>query len=189
MTRKSVYLLDYDGTLVRPFSAEPLPGVPGLIRQQREMGVQFAVVTNQAGPVYGQVYGDAKYPTPKRLADQLLAGITACGLIDVPVYLCCAPQLQNQQERRFEDASREIFHQLRPLLDRRYEPTAPVHWFLSWDIYHRKPQPGMLLLACKHFGVEPADAIMVGDREEDFQAAEAAGCRFLSADYWLAQPP
>lgn len=41
----------------------------------------------------------------------------------------------------------------------------------------RKPEPGMLLDACSHFGVDPAHAIFVGDSLRDLEAARAAGCR------------
>lgn len=46
----------------------------------------------------------------------------------------------------------------------------------------RKPSPGMLLEAMSFAGVSPAEALMVGDREEDEQAAQNAGVAFISAD-------
>lgn len=42
-----------------------------------------------------------------------------------------------------------------------------------------KPDPGMLLLALEHFGVAPADAIMVGDSRFDREAAAAAKVPFV----------
>lgn len=39
----------------------------------------------------------------------------------------------------------------------------------------RKPAPGLLLLACRQLGLEPADAVFVGDSENDVDAAKAAG--------------
>jgi D-glycero-D-manno-heptose 1,7-bisphosphate phosphatase len=39
----------------------------------------------------------------------------------------------------------------------------------------RKPNPGMLLKALADFGVAPGDAIMVGDKESDMEAARRAG--------------
>jgi D-glycero-D-manno-heptose 1,7-bisphosphate phosphatase len=45
----------------------------------------------------------------------------------------------------------------------------------------RKPDPGMLRAAVD---VSPTEAWMVGDREEDRLAAEAAGFNFLNADEW-----
>jgi HAD superfamily hydrolase (TIGR01509 family) len=40
----------------------------------------------------------------------------------------------------------------------------------------KKPHPDMLLHACEHFGVAPAEALMVGDSSNDVEAARAAGC-------------
>ena len=39
----------------------------------------------------------------------------------------------------------------------------------------------MLLEACRTFGVPPADALFVGDRPEDTEAAAAAGMPFVCA--------
>lgn len=39
----------------------------------------------------------------------------------------------------------------------------------------RKPNPGMLLRALKDFGIDPANALMIGDKPSDMQAAKAAG--------------
>lgn len=42
-----------------------------------------------------------------------------------------------------------------------------------------KPAPDLLLLACKRLGVEPADALFVGDSENDVGAARAAGLKVV----------
>ncbi|WP_445599829.1 DVU_1553 family AMP-dependent CoA ligase [Azospirillum sp. A39] len=39
----------------------------------------------------------------------------------------------------------------------------------------KKPHPGLLLLACRRLGIEPAQAVFVGDGEHDIDAATAAG--------------
>jgi D-glycero-D-manno-heptose 1,7-bisphosphate phosphatase len=39
----------------------------------------------------------------------------------------------------------------------------------------RKPNPGMLLKALADFAVAPSDAIMIGDKESDMEAARRAG--------------
>ncbi len=59
------------------------------------------------------------------------------------------------------------------------------------DIYRqasadRKPGPGMLLEAMEVFGVKPGETLMVGDREEDEQAAKNAGVSFQWADEYFA---
>ncbi len=46
----------------------------------------------------------------------------------------------------------------------------------------RKPNPGMLLDLMEQLCASPASTVMVGDRESDRLAAEAAGCEFVGAD-------
>lgn len=41
----------------------------------------------------------------------------------------------------------------------------------------RKPAPGMLLELMRRLGVDPSDAVFVGDSLRDIEAARAAGCR------------
>ncbi len=47
------------------------------------------------------------------------------------------------------------------------------------DTDHPKPEPDMLLLACRKTGVSPSEAVMVGDSENDAYAARAAGIRAM----------
>ncbi len=50
----------------------------------------------------------------------------------------------------------------------------------------RKPRPGMLLEAANHFGIDPNEAVFVGDRESDRRAAQAAGFDFRWAGAFFA---
>ncbi|MDQ0464642.1 D-glycero-D-manno-heptose 1,7-bisphosphate phosphatase [Caulobacter ginsengisoli] len=56
-----------------------------------------------------------------------------------------------------------------------YLADAPVEQYRHPDHPDRKPNPGMLVRALQDFAVEPANALMIGDRESDMQAAAAAG--------------
>jgi phosphoglycolate phosphatase len=47
----------------------------------------------------------------------------------------------------------------------------------------KKPDPGPLLHAARHFGVEPADALMLGDSISDVTAARAAGFQIVCMSY------
>jgi len=47
----------------------------------------------------------------------------------------------------------------------------------------RKPDPAMVLHACKLLGVQPEQACVVGDSDNDGEAARAAGCRFVLVSY------
>jgi D-glycero-D-manno-heptose 1,7-bisphosphate phosphatase len=60
---------------------------------------------------------------------------------------------------------------------------APHHEDAVEDRYRvadhpdRKPNPGMLLRALTDFGVAPGDAVMIGDKPSDMEAARRAGVR------------
>jgi phosphoglycolate phosphatase len=47
----------------------------------------------------------------------------------------------------------------------------------------KKPDPGPLLHAAEHFGVSPADALMIGDSKSDVAAARAAGFQIVCMSY------
>lgn len=71
----------------------------------------------------------------------------------------------------------------RPLLD----ALALRQYFalvLSGDSLPRqKPDPLPLLHACRHFGLAPAQALLVGDSGNDVRAARAAGMPVICVDY------
>ncbi len=54
-----------------------------------------------------------------------------------------------------------------------YIMTAP-------QVTYPKPHPEPLLKVLKHFGVEPDEALFIGDGEVDMQAAQGAGVPFIS---------
>lgn len=47
----------------------------------------------------------------------------------------------------------------------------------------KKPDPLPLLTVCADFGLQPAQAVAIGDSSNDAQAARAAGCRVLNVPY------
>jgi len=47
----------------------------------------------------------------------------------------------------------------------------------------KKPDPGPLLHAARHFGVAPEDALMLGDSKSDVTAARAAGFQIVCMSY------
>mgnify|MGYP002626261374 CR=1 FL=1 len=54
---------------------------------------------------------------------------------------------------------------------------CPHHPDFSGNCSCRKPQPGLILRACRDFNIEPAQAILFGDSERDIAAAKAANLR------------
>ncbi|RJG07201.1 phosphoglycolate phosphatase [Noviherbaspirillum cavernae] len=47
----------------------------------------------------------------------------------------------------------------------------------------KKPDPYPFLKVCEDFGVQPQEAVAIGDSSNDAQAARAAGCRVLNVPY------
>ena len=50
----------------------------------------------------------------------------------------------------------------------------------SLDITHPKPHPECLLAVIKHFGIQPQEALYIGDAEVDRQVAARAGVPFIA---------
>lgn len=57
----------------------------------------------------------------------------------------------------------------------------------SDDVSNGKPNPEIVLKACKILNVKPKDVVLVGDTESDVKAGKAAGCKVIGvnvdADY------
>lgn len=51
----------------------------------------------------------------------------------------------------------------------------------------RKPEPGLILFACRALGVAPQEAVVIGDSANDAEAARAAGCPVLLVSYGYSE--
>jgi len=60
--------------------------------------------------------------------------------------------------------------------------TAADEYVLSFEVGAVKPDPAIFDIALSRLGVEPADALMVGDSEEADGGARALGCAFALVD-------
>lgn len=56
-----------------------------------------------------------------------------------------------------------------------FHPEAQEELYRHPDHPDRKPNPGMILRALKDWRLDPADVILVGDKDTDMEAAERAG--------------
>ncbi len=63
------------------------------------------------------------------------------------------------------------------------------HVFTSDDVKLAKPNPEIILLACKKLGLKPEEIVLVGDTDSDIKAGKAAGCNVIGirikADYYV----
>ena len=170
-------LCDLDGTLVEPWRTTPLPDVRERLRVLQDQGVPMVVVTNQGGVGYryaheqrGEWAQAARYPTFEDVQSRLatIANFLPFTRSYVSLY-------HGRPEWPLLEAYRMIeFHD-------------PVPAFWSWRPDWHKPQPGMLLQALEDLTVAPSEALMVGERREDHEAARAAGVpfRWATADWML----
>ena len=54
------------------------------------------------------------------------------------------------------------------------------------DVHHPKPAPDSALLACQRLGVEPHEAVFIGDSVYDLQCAKSAGMPCVAVAYGAA---
>lgn len=175
-----IYGFDFDGTLVKSFTSEPLPNVRNLLFAGLPVSALTFIATNQAGPVYRAMYGSSKYPTVAHVVENIASALSLWALDCRPalLLLCCNSGQIGADWVRFESQVAATFN--------RQLATLGIEYEVAYTPAHRKPQPGMLNAAAQYFGVQPADLVYVGDMESDAVAARQAGARFVQAEDWHA---
>jgi HAD superfamily hydrolase (TIGR01662 family) len=162
----SLYLFDLDGTLAERDSTELYPDAAQWLDNHGM--AQWMVVTNQGGVglrYWMETEGFGKpeeYPTEETILAHLEA---------------LFPDTLNRVLVAYAYQSKK---------SGKWSPT-PNNDHMSWNRAWRKPAPGMLLYAMSRNGVEPYETLMIGDSEEDQQAAAAAGCDFVWAWQFFAR--
>jgi histidinol phosphatase-like enzyme len=165
--------LDFDGTLVRPFTAEPLPRVRDVLHALRDRGERLIVITNQAGPTWRLATGDDKFPTAHAVAANIKNAFAALDWLPDMLVVCVASGNAEIDGMYNHEHAHEVAHQmeavLMPLFPDPMHQQLIVTTVTSW----RKPNPGAL---------EFCDIdLYVGDRGEDVEAAQLAGVDFAWA--------
>jgi HAD superfamily hydrolase (TIGR01662 family) len=170
-TKYKLILFDLDGTLA-PFDSDQLfPDAAAWLDANQDQNV--TIVTNQGGiglrywmSVAG--FGEPeKYPTEDMFNARLNRTFSKSRFF--PAVLMCF---------RYQSKSSGKWCPIPPGAEGLNE------WSMTW----RKPEPGMLLYAMSLVGATPADTLMIGDGEEDIQAAENAGCAFQWAWQFFGRP-
>jgi histidinol phosphatase-like enzyme len=170
MKTYKLYIFDMDGTLVEPFTTDLLPGVAEWFAANE--GANKGIATNQGGVglrywMEQDQFGDPeKYPTWDDVLVQVSGVLVQLpGFIDIVVAYSFAFQSYTGEWSPTP-------------LDKLKTPFAHQCWRQDW----RKPYPGMLKYLMDTFQAKPGETLMVGDRPEDRQAAQNAGCDFIEAD-------
>lgn len=174
-------LLDKDGTLVRPvnplsvFPSNPtdqalIEGVAGALGYYMDEGWVPVIISNQGGVA-------ARHKSLKAAAAEmqycmkLLPGIAfALFCPDYDATPAGPKSLGSQCFQVFPGDG---------------DPVAIHEKFLDLTTGYRKPEPTMLTAALRLLNATDEDAVvMVGDRDEDAEAAAAAGLPFMLASGW-----
>lgn len=177
----SIIGFDFDGTLVKSWTSEPLPGVRERLHAL-PVGVKTFIATNQAGPVWRQMTHESKYPTVRDVAQRIIAGLAT--LDWRPDALLIATCADHEPDYIWRIAAQQACAQLYELLKH------VCYCSVSAVSVDRKPNAGMLLDAVEYLtpGRLSADhALYIGDMETDHQAAVAAGCRYQDAAVWRGE--
>ncbi|QBD76845.1 hypothetical protein EPA93_12850 [Ktedonosporobacter rubrisoli] len=173
-------LFDLDGTLVESFTRKPLPGVANILQElQSRDGLHIGVATNQAGPLWEAITGQAKYPTIHKLAQNLLSIAQQLQLTHtlwlISLWDPRIMTIGNTLEEVNEGAL-AIQQELQQALQ-----GSLAHAVSFIEPEYRKPRPGMLLRAAAEWKIAPANLQYAGDMDTDEEAALNAGARFVHA--------
>jgi phosphoglycolate phosphatase-like HAD superfamily hydrolase len=173
-------LFDLDGTLTGQYETDPLPGVERTLVELAEAGARLVGATNQGGVGYRYAYerwgraNAAKYPTVEEIVERLKVLGERLPQLEAFYVSLHSGQENFPVPRDWRD---------RPVREERAgDLVVRLGWLAEW----RKPAPGMLLQAIEGAGADRADALMVGDRDDDRLAAAAARVRFEWAEGYFA---
>lgn len=173
--KHKLILFDIDGTLRDWETGGILPGVEAFINEHGG-DHYFAFVTNQGGVglrywMERDGFGEPeRYPTEELALNEIYEFLALLppmgkGETEPTLYICYA--YQSKKSGKWS-----------PVPDgKMLDP--------EWSSDYRKPNPGMLLKAMADLNLEPGQCLMVGDKDEDYGAAEAAGCAFEWADQFF----
>jgi len=162
-------IFDLDGTLVHPFTSDFEPGVRYWLKHDHRRE-KLAICTNQGGiglrhwrEIVRASGGDIGDPNSTGWTQQNMEDRTnaIAAQLNATLYISFA----YQSKKGHWSPTPENAHD---------DP----RWSQSW----RKPQPGMLIQAMSDTHVTPSQTLMVGNSEDDAQAAAAAGCAYQSSD-------
>lgn len=176
-----ILFLDLDGTVRKTKSGKTfindpvdqclIDGVGEALNHYSTKGWHIVGITNQGGVAAGFKSLDSA------IAEQHVT-LTLCPQIK-SIYFC--PDMEGNQCFYVNQEGRTV--------------AVHEHWKKYADLIgtYRKPNAGMLWLASQHENWESVPAAtphkfsddwMIGDRQEDFECAKAAGINFMWADVW-----
>ena len=118
------------------------------------------------------------YPEPPRLTEQIVQILTKARELEYEVVVVTNQSGVGQGFFEIEDCLK-FNDEINLRLEQ--EGLEPIrHWYIcphteEDDCSCRKPQAGLLLRAAEELDIDLAESVMVGDKDSDRQAADAAG--------------
>ena len=191
--RPGMVLIDLDGTLVDSVPdltycvdtmmarlGRPARGEPA-VREWVGNGVERLVERALAGTLDGEP-DPADYAQALPIFLELYAKNTAARSVLYPG-VSAGLDLLHTRGYRLGCVTNKAAQFTEPLLEW-FGIRAAFQMVISGDsLPEKKPSPMPLLHAAEHFGVDPADALMLGDSVSDVKAARAAGFRVICVSY------
>jgi histidinol phosphatase-like enzyme len=169
--------LDFDQTVVKQWSAVPIPSVAAHLAALQKAGWRTVLVTNQAGPAWRARTGSKNQPTAEEVVERIVGGLAALAWRPDLLLVATFARADHPQQHARRVAA-QITAQLRRRLGASCEASADSAW--------RKPGVGMLERARQLGFAGPY--VLIGDNpEHDGGAAAAFGARFVLASDWLAR--
>jgi phosphoglycolate phosphatase-like HAD superfamily hydrolase len=183
-----LYIMDVDGTIAMSYSDELLPEAAKFFAGFDWEKDKLALATNQGGVGlrYWMEQGGFGEPEEKPTAEQVQARleklrsqIVGKQIERCPIFVSFAYQSKKSGKwapTPYDLSGRDLIATATsddPMV--KHIPVIPNEWREDW----RKPAPGMLLAAMKHFGETPENTVMIGNSDDDKGAAAAAGVRFI----------
>ena len=160
-------IFDLDGTLSEYKTGEILPGVTewfaALPQDDRP---RFALASNQGGVGLRHWMESEGFGKPENYPSETdalthIAGVLSHLNAGFDIHVCFAYQSKKTGK---------------------FNPTPPGKLASNeWMSVCRKPEAGMLVLAMENANAAPYETLMVGDWDEDREAAEKAKCDFMDA--------
>lgn len=145
-------LTDLDGTLTESWNTKFLLNVTDKINELSAGGVKIAVVTNQGGVGYRRHTQDKKYPDLQSVLERMNDIARMLPIDKIYVSLDAG----RAEWTNYDDPDSVI-------VDSNDNAYIQASWRPDWC----KPDDGMLMQACNDFDIDPADCLMIGDRDTD----------------------
>ncbi len=165
-------IFDVDGTLVTDYNSDQLlPEATGFFSKLPKRGPALALATNQGGVGLRYWMEQNQFGNPEELPTQIQARSRILRIAGQIADLYQYPQVYIAWA--YQSKSSGIWG---PISDDK-DP--------EWSQEFRKPNPGMIIAAMNHNQVSPSRTLMIGDRDEDWQAGRAGGCDVaVTNEFW-----